>query len=86
MGTVDSGTPSTETAPRHLADRQLTVRCTLMDTMEDLSRRLTSQLQKVGLSSGDYLVMLALSEATGHGLRASELVTHSSKEVHIAAA
>ncbi|GAA3770776.1 MarR family transcriptional regulator [Streptomyces chiangmaiensis] len=45
----------------------------LMDTMEELSRRLTAQLQQVGLSRGDYLVMLTLSEAARHHLRSSEL-------------
>lgn len=73
MKTMDTTTPSAGPATRPLPARQLTVWRSLIDTMEELSRRLTMQLQQVGLSRGDYLVMLTLSEAAGHHLRSSEL-------------
>ncbi|MGI5519205.1 MarR family winged helix-turn-helix transcriptional regulator [Streptomyces sp. CA-106131] len=70
---MDRRTPRAGPAARRLTARQLTVWRSLMDTMEELSRRLTAQLQQVGLSAGDYLVMLTLSEAAGRRLRSSEL-------------
>jgi hypothetical protein len=73
MGTMDRRTPSAGPAARRLTARQLTVWRSLMDTMEELSRRLTAHLQQVGLSAGDYLMMLTLSEAEGHRLRSPEL-------------
>ncbi|MEU1601315.1 hypothetical protein ABZ468_53810 [Streptomyces sp. NPDC005708] len=66
MGTMDRRTPPAGPAARRLTARQLAVRRSLMDTMEEPSRRLTAQLQQVGLCAGDCLVMLALSEAAGH--------------------
>lgn len=44
-----------------------------MDTTTELRRLLTAQLQEVGVSPGDYAVLLALSEAEDRSLRSSEL-------------
>ena len=56
---------------------QLRVWRDYIETAEVLRSRLASRLQSdASLSSGDYQVLLALSEAEGHRLRSSELATH----------
>jgi DNA-binding MarR family transcriptional regulator len=72
MGTR-ARTQNTGPASQRLTARQLNVWRSLMDTMTELRRLLTAQLQEVGISPGDYAVLLALSEAVGHQLRSSEL-------------
>jgi DNA-binding MarR family transcriptional regulator len=48
----------------------------LIDTTDELRRRLSTQLAAdSGLSPGDYAVLLALTEAPGRRLRSSELAT-----------
>ncbi len=48
-----------------------------IETADELKSELASRLQtESGLSSGDYGVLLALTEADGHTLRSSELATH----------
>lgn len=47
------------------------------ETFEAVSSRIESRLQRdVGLSTGDYKVLLALSEAEGRALRSSDLADH----------
>lgn len=73
MSTMDSKAPSAGPAAPPLSARRLAVWRALVDTMEEPTRRLTANLQQVGLSAGDYLVMLALSQAAEHRLRSSEV-------------
>ncbi|MEV4316224.1 MarR family transcriptional regulator [Actinocrispum sp. NPDC049592] len=56
-----------------MTEYELSVWRSLLDTTDDLRRVLTAQLQESGVSSGDYRVLLALSEAREHRLRSSEL-------------
>jgi DNA-binding MarR family transcriptional regulator len=50
---------------------------TFIETVEALTNELSSRLRsETGLSSGDYLVLLTLSEADGKVLRSSELAAH----------
>jgi DNA-binding MarR family transcriptional regulator len=56
-----------------LTEQELSVWRSLLDTTTELRRLLSAQLQEVELSSGDYSVLLALTEASGRTLRSSEL-------------
>lgn len=48
-----------------------------IETADELRTLLGARLQsESGLSTGDYAVLLALSEASGHQLRSSDLATH----------
>ncbi|MFC3502792.1 MarR family winged helix-turn-helix transcriptional regulator [Micromonospora krabiensis] len=48
-----------------------------IETTEVLRSRIASRLQsESALSPGDYAVLLALTEAQGHGMRSSELAAH----------
>ena len=48
-----------------------------VETTSDLSSRIAARMQRdSGLSSGDYAVLLALSEASGKRMRSSELAAH----------
>jgi DNA-binding MarR family transcriptional regulator len=59
---------------RRMSSEELAVWRSLVDTTDELRRRLSVQLaQDSGLSSGDYAVLLALSEAEGRRLRSSRL-------------
>ena len=59
---------------KRLTGQQLAVWRSLVETTEELRRRLGAQLAAdSNLSSGDYAVLLALSEAPGRSLRSSEL-------------
>ncbi|WP_043742236.1 MULTISPECIES: MarR family winged helix-turn-helix transcriptional regulator [unclassified Leifsonia] len=60
-------------APERLTDRELAVWRSLLDTTGELRRLLSSELQRVELSTGDYAVLLALTEAADRTLRSSEL-------------
>ncbi|HLR46226.1 MAG TPA: MarR family winged helix-turn-helix transcriptional regulator [Deinococcales bacterium] len=61
--------------------RQLQVWRGYTETSEIIRARAASQLQRAaGLSTGDYQVLLALSEAAGNRLRSSELATAISWE------
>ncbi|HEV7956879.1 MAG TPA: MarR family transcriptional regulator [Marisediminicola sp.] len=59
--------------PERLTEQELSVWRSLLDTTTELRRLLSAQLQEVELSSGDYSVLLALTEASGRTLRSSEL-------------
>jgi DNA-binding MarR family transcriptional regulator len=59
--------------PERLTEQELLVWRALLDTTTELKRLLSAQLQEVELSSGDYSVLLALTEASGRTLRSSEL-------------
>jgi DNA-binding MarR family transcriptional regulator len=61
------------TAPERLTEQELSVWRSLLDTTTELRRLLSAQLQEVELSTGDYSVLLALTEASGRTLRSSEL-------------
>jgi DNA-binding MarR family transcriptional regulator len=64
----------TTTARRSPTADQLQTWRTFIETAEELRSILGARLQsESGLSSGDYAVLLALSEADGHRLRSSEL-------------
>ncbi|MFF4795358.1 MarR family winged helix-turn-helix transcriptional regulator [Streptomyces sp. NPDC001276] len=56
-----------------LAPHEMRAWRTLIDLTADLRRVLGAELQEVGVSPGDYAVLLALSEAEGCALRSSEL-------------
>ena len=64
-------TPST-TSDR-LTDTELAVWRSLLDTTAELRRLLAVELQQVDLSTGDYAVLLALTEAPDQTLRSSEI-------------
>ena len=64
--------PQTDT-PERLSDRELAVWRSLVETTAELQRLLSVELQRVELSSGDYAVLLALTEAPDRTLRSSEL-------------
>jgi DNA-binding MarR family transcriptional regulator len=64
-------TPST-TSDR-LTDTELAVWRSLLDTTAELRRLLAVELQQVQLSTGDYAVLLALTEAPDQTLRSSEI-------------
>ncbi|WFE49377.1 MarR family transcriptional regulator [Micromonospora sp. WMMD1155] len=72
-----------ETTPGRRAGRQLPtaeelrIWRTFIETTAALSSRLESRLQgDSSLSTGDYAVLLALSEAEGQSMRSSELAAH----------
>jgi len=46
-----------------------------IETGEAVRAAMAARLQKTGLSTGDYTVLLALSEAPGQRMRSSELAT-----------
>ncbi|WP_250033312.1 MarR family winged helix-turn-helix transcriptional regulator [Paractinoplanes maris] len=46
-----------------------------IETGEAVRTEMAARLQRQGLSTGDYTVLLALSEATGQRMRSSELAT-----------
>ncbi len=57
-----------------MSSEELAVWRSLVDTTDELRRRLNAQLaQDSQLSAGDYAVLLALSEAADRRLRSSEL-------------
>jgi DNA-binding MarR family transcriptional regulator len=59
---------------RRMVSEELAVWRSLVDTTDELRRLLSAQLaQDSQLSTGDYAVLLALSEAEGRRLRSSEL-------------
>src|SRR3954451_5284374 len=59
---------------RRMTSAELAVWRSLIDTTTELRRRLATRLAaESGLSTGDYAVLLALSEAPGRRLRSSEL-------------
>jgi DNA-binding MarR family transcriptional regulator len=60
-------------ARRRLTARELGVWRELIETTEELRKRLGAQLQELGVSQSDYAVLLALSEAPDQRLRSSEL-------------
>ncbi|WP_033345846.1 MarR family winged helix-turn-helix transcriptional regulator [Catenuloplanes japonicus] len=64
--------------PRKLPDRdELAVWRDFVETTDRLRSRITTRLHDdTGLSSGDYAVLLALSEAPGNRLRSSALAAH----------
>jgi len=64
-------TPSTTTD--RLTDTELAVWRSLLDTTAELRRLLAVELQQVDLSTGDYAVLLALTEAPDQTLRSSEI-------------
>ncbi|MEV1154719.1 MarR family transcriptional regulator [Micromonospora chokoriensis] len=73
----------TETTPGRRGGRQLPtaeelrIWRTFIETTAALSSRLESRLQgDSSLSTGDYAVLLALSEAEGQSMRSSELAAH----------
>ncbi|NYH45950.1 DNA-binding MarR family transcriptional regulator [Micromonospora jinlongensis] len=73
----------TDTTPGRRAGRQLPTAEELrtwrdfIETTAALSSRLESRLQgDSALSTGDYAVLLALSEAQGQSMRSSELASH----------
>ncbi|MGA4727055.1 MarR family winged helix-turn-helix transcriptional regulator [Micromonospora taraxaci] len=73
----------TETTPGRRGGRQLPtadelrIWRTFIETTAALSSRLESRLQSdSSLSTGDYAVLLALSEAEGQSMRSSELAAH----------
>jgi DNA-binding MarR family transcriptional regulator len=69
---VDPHRPGTAT-PERLTEHELSVWRSLLDTTTELRRLLSAQLQHVELSTGDYSVLLALTEASERTLRSSEL-------------
>ncbi|MEU9318665.1 MarR family transcriptional regulator [Streptomyces sp. NPDC048295] len=56
-----------------LAPHEMKAWRTLIDLTADLRRVLGAELQEVGVSPGDYAVLLALSEAEDGAMRSSEL-------------
>jgi DNA-binding MarR family transcriptional regulator len=54
---------------------ELAVWRSLVETTAELRRILGSELQEVGLTPGDYQVLLALAEAPGRHLRSAELAS-----------
>ena len=59
---------------RSLTEEELRIWRDYIETAGELGARLTSRLQsESSLSAGDYQVLLALSETTGHRIRSSEL-------------
>jgi DNA-binding MarR family transcriptional regulator len=69
-------------APKQqLTRQQLDAWRSFIEVSADLTRLVTADLQaEAGLSSGDYGVMLALSEAEGRTLRSSELAANMNWE------
>lgn len=60
-----------------ISGEELRVWRSFLETSEALKSELAQRLQEdAGLSSGDYTVLLALSEAEGRRLRSSELAAH----------
>ncbi|PJJ70502.1 DNA-binding MarR family transcriptional regulator [Diaminobutyricimonas aerilata] len=79
--TAEAATPATggpaKTARRSPNALELHTWRTFIETAEELRSALSGRLQaESGISSGDYAVMLALSEAEGRRLRSSELADH----------
>src|SRR4051794_35130691 len=60
-------------ATERLTHDELVVWRSLIDTTAELRRLLGAQLQELGVSSAEYAVLLALTEAPRGGLRSSEL-------------
>lgn len=73
--------PNTATTDRHSrrspTANELRAWRTFIETAEELRSALTARLQnESGLSSGDYAVLLALTEANGQLMRSSDLAAH----------
>lgn len=73
--------PTTATTDRHSrrspTANELRAWRTFIETAEELRSALTARLQnESGLSSGDYAVLLALTEANGQLMRSSDLAAH----------
>src|SRR5690625_3120636 len=78
---VESGERKTGSTRRLPTRRQLRAWRSFVETSEIVRARAASHLQRAaGLSTGDYQVLLALSEATGNRLRSSELAAAISWE------
>jgi len=58
---------------KNLRPEELAVWRSLVDTTEIIHRRLSAILQESDISAADYSVLLALSEASDHELRSSDL-------------
>ncbi|MEU7825698.1 MarR family winged helix-turn-helix transcriptional regulator [Catellatospora sp. NPDC049111] len=70
-------TPRPRRARRLPTTEELRIWRDFIETAEVLRSALTARLQsESSLSSGDYAVLLALSEAEGHRMRSSELAAH----------
>lgn len=70
-------TPRPRRARRLPTTEELRIWRDFIETAETLRSALTARLQNdSSLSSGDYAVLLALSEAEGHRMRSSELAAH----------
>ena len=71
---MSDGNPAGAVTRRRMSPRELAVWRSLMDTTTDLRRLLSAQLAAESkLSTGDYSVLLALSEAGDRRMRSSEL-------------
>src|SRR5690348_7013424 len=64
---------TTSAAKRRMTSAELAVWRSLIDTTDELRRRLGAELQETNPSPADYQVLLALSEADGRRMRSSEL-------------
>ncbi len=70
-------TPRPRRARRLPTTEELRIWRDFIETAETLRSELTARLQsESSLSSGDYAVLLALSEAEGHRMRSSDLASH----------
>ena len=70
-------TPRPRRARQLPSTEQLRIWRDFIETADALRSELTARLQsESSLSSGDYAVLLALSEAEGHRMRSSELAAH----------
>lgn len=70
-------TPRPRRARQLPTTEQLRIWRDFIETADALRSELTARLQsESSLSSGDYAVLLALSEAEGHRMRSSELAAH----------
>ena len=67
------GTDRHAAGTERLAPHEMRTWRTLIDLTADLRKALGAELQDMGVSPGDYAVLLALSEAEGYALRSSEL-------------
>ncbi|WP_155368435.1 MarR family winged helix-turn-helix transcriptional regulator [Catellatospora vulcania] len=70
-------TPRPRRARKLPTTEELRIWRDFIETSEGLRSQLTARLQsESSLSSGDYAVLLALSEAEGHRMRSSDLAAH----------